>query len=260
MPLEYEYRYSNNYFDHDQIIKKLEVNGGKMHGFWLFRVQVFTNPNIESNPYIRVRDEGYRTTLTYKTGVGKEFVQEHEVIIDDFDTGCKILLGLGCVQKYYYEKIREIWHIGNAEVCWDTNPGRYDIMEVEAKSKKTLEKTIEILGLKGVPHDNFTDTELYTETFGIVMPKNVDLTFGTVKKILGPTVTKNKIKFNKLVEKQNKMFSQVKKLNNGKISSKTKSIEKTSKNTSKKSTKKESKKTSKKISKKSTKKKSKNNK
>ncbi len=233
MPLEYEYRYSSNSYDHDEIVKKLEANGAKMHGHWLFRVQVFTNPNIESNPYIRVRDEGFRTTLTYKTNVGKEFVQEHEVIIDDFDTGCKILLGLGCVPKYYYEKIREIWHIGNAEICWDTNPGRYDIMEVEAKSKKTLEKTIDLLGLKDVPHDNFTDAELYTEPFGIVMPKNVDLTFGTVKKILGPIVTKNKIKFNKLVDAQNKMFALVKKLNSGKVSNKTKSVNESSKKSSK---------------------------
>ena len=214
MPLEYEYRYSNDYYNHDEIMKKLEANGAKKHGNWLFRVQVFTNPNITSNPYIRVRDEGYRTTLTYKSNVGKEFTQEDEIIIDNFDTGRKILLGLGCVPRYYYEKIREIWHIGNTEICWDTNPGRYDIMEVEAKSKKTLEKTIELLGLKGVPHDNFTDVGLYTESFGIVISKNVDLTFGTVKKILGPSVTKNKKEFNKLVDTQNKMLALVKKINN----------------------------------------------
>ena len=38
-----------------------------------------------------------------------QFVNENEVIINNFDEGCKILLGLGCVKKYYYEKMREIW-------------------------------------------------------------------------------------------------------------------------------------------------------
>ncbi len=46
MPLEYEYRYSSNSYDHDEIVKKLEANGAKMHGHWLFRVQVVTKPNI----------------------------------------------------------------------------------------------------------------------------------------------------------------------------------------------------------------------
>ena len=211
MPLEYEYRYRAGKFNKDKIRLKLQELGAKKHGHWLFRVQVFTNPLVENNPYIRVRDEGHKITMTYKTKGTKEFTDEQEVIINDFDTGINIMLGLGCVKKYYYEKLREIWHLGNTEVCFDTNPGRPDLMEVEAKTKKDLNKMIRLLDLIDVPHDDFKEMELYKLPFGIIITGTVDLTFQSVKKILGPIVTKNKKRFNKLVDEQIKMYEQVKK-------------------------------------------------
>ena len=105
MPLEYEYRYQDGNFDKNEIRSRLKELGAEKHGDWLFRVQVFTNPLVGTNPYIRIRDEGYKITMTYKSKGTGEFVNEQEVIIDDFDTGVNIMLGLGCVKKYYYEKI-----------------------------------------------------------------------------------------------------------------------------------------------------------
>lgn len=211
MPLEYEYRYKAGTFDKNIIRSKLQELGAVKHGHWLFRVQVFTNPLVETNPYIRIRDEGHKITMTYKTKGTKDFVNEQEVIIDDFDTGVNIMLGLGCEKKYYYEKLREIWHLGDTEICWDTNPGRSDIMEVEAKTKKDLDKMIGLLDLTDVPHDDFKDTELYSIPFGIILPGNVDLTFQTAKKIMGKLVKKNKKIFNQLIDEQIKMYKIVKK-------------------------------------------------
>jgi adenylate cyclase class 2 len=197
MTLEYEYRYHTGIIDKNIIRSRLRKLGAVKHGHWLFRVQVFTNPFVPSNPYIRVRDEGYKITLTYKykTKCSDLFDNELEININDFQTCVDILLGLGCVKKYYYEKLREIWHLNDIEVCWDTNPGRYhDVMEIEAKTKKDLEKMVELLNLKDVPHNNFDDSELYKIPFGITIPHTVNLTFNTVKKILGKFCTKNKIK------------------------------------------------------------------
>ena len=182
MPLEYEYRYCD--FDKKSIIKKLKELGGTKHGHWIFRILVFIHPQKEPDTYIRVRDEGHRITMTYKTDLKKQFVTENEVIIDDFEQGCAILYGIGCTKKFYYEKMREIWHIDNTEICWDTNPGRRDIMEIESQSKNELLKTIKQLGLENVDHDNFNDSSLYTDTFGIIIPKTIDLTFDNVKQML----------------------------------------------------------------------------
>ena len=104
MPLEYEYRYQAGTFDKNIIRSKLQELGAVKHGHWLFRVQVFTNPLVENTPYIRIRDEGYKITMTFKTKGTNEFCNEHEVIINDFDSGVNIMLGLGCVKRYYYEK------------------------------------------------------------------------------------------------------------------------------------------------------------
>ena len=74
--------------------------------------------------------------MTTKITTNKEFVDENEVIVNNFDEACAILLNVGCIKKYYYEKIRELWIVDNTEICFDTNPGRPDLMEVETKSKK----------------------------------------------------------------------------------------------------------------------------
>jgi predicted adenylyl cyclase CyaB len=211
MPLEFEYRYQEGTFEKNEIIEKLTKLGAVKHGNWIFRVQVFSNKNLNNNPYIRVRDDGFQITMTFKTKSNTEFVDEQEVTINDFDSGVNIMLGLGCEKKYYYEKLREIWHLGDAEICFDTNPGRYDIMEVETKTKKDLTDTVKLLDLENVPHDDFKDMELYEKPFGIIIPNLIDMTFTTIKKTLGPLVTKNKQNFNKLIKEQIKMFKSIKK-------------------------------------------------
>ena len=221
MPYEYEYRYAFGSYSHDYIVNRLKELGGVKHGHWLFRVQVFIHPTNQPHTYIRVRDEGHKITMTYKQKEqGKEFPEENEIIINDFTEGCKILLGVGCKKKYYYEKMREIWHIENTEICFDTNPGRPDIMEIESETEEELNKMVKLFGLENVQHDNFTEMSLYTDPFGIVIPPNVDLTFKTAKEILGPLCTKNKQIFNQLVDEQNKLFDKIKK-NNKTIPNKT---------------------------------------
>ena len=167
------------------------------------------NPLSVENTYIRVRDEGHRITMTYKNRTNKEFENENEVIINNFDEGVKILLGIGCKKRYYYEKLREIYHIGYTEICWDTNPGSYDIMEIESKTKKELDIIVNKLGLSDKEHNNFKDNDLYKENFGIEIPA-VDLTFDNMKRLLFPLVTKNKEEFNKLVNLQKKLYDRLK--------------------------------------------------
>ena len=106
----------NILLDND-IISKIKEMNGKHKGTYLFRVQVFIHPLEASGTYIRVRDEGFRTTMTYKLKDPKsKFENEEEIQINDFDAAVNILLGVGCKKKYYYEKIREIWTIKNTEI------------------------------------------------------------------------------------------------------------------------------------------------
>jgi hypothetical protein len=61
MPLEYEHTFYE--FDKDTVISSIKELGFKKKGKYLFRVQVFNSDKV---PYARVRDEGFRTTLTLK--------------------------------------------------------------------------------------------------------------------------------------------------------------------------------------------------
>ena len=144
MPKEYQF-YG---YDKLSIIKNIRELGGKNQGQYIFRVAVFNHPLKIQNTYIRVRDEGFRKTLTYKIKkTNSELEEEHETIIENFEESVNILLGLGCTKKYSYEKIREIWHLSNTEIVFDTNPGEPEIMELESSSRKYLDNIVKKLDL-----------------------------------------------------------------------------------------------------------------
>lgn len=203
MPTEYEHVFYD--FDKNNIIKKIKELKGKKIGVFLFKVQILIHPNDKEGTYIRVRDEGNKTTLTYKYKNPKNiYVEEQEIIIDDYNTGINILLNLGCKKKHYYEKIREIWQINNTQIVFDTEPGIYDKMEVESKTLKELKSMIKYFDLEIVE-----TSKRYFDLYGLIIPTHVDLTFLNVKKTLGKLVKKNKNIFNKIIDNQLKLYKKL---------------------------------------------------
>lgn len=204
MPLEYEYSFFD--FDKKEIIRKIKEMKGLKKGTYLFRVQVFIHPQEKPGTYIRVRDEGFRTTMTYKyKEPNAKFENEHEINIDNFDTAVDILLGIGCKKKYYYEKIREIWTVKNSEIVFDMNPGSDERMEIESKTKSELDKMVKYFNIKPTDIEN-----RYIYLFGLEIPKTLDLTFQNSKKDLLKYVKKNKKQFIELVDEQFKIFKKLK--------------------------------------------------
>jgi adenylate cyclase class IV len=205
MPKEYEYRFNN--YNKKEIITTLKDINAKYFGTFKFRVMVFTD-SINSEKYIRVRDEGHRITMTVKNNLTDKFPVENEVNINDFDEGINILLAVGCKKKYYYEKYREIWHYKNSEIIFDMNPGIPELMEVESSTKKELDILCKKLELSINNYQGFSNNQVYLDLFGIVIPKSLDLTFKNSKKELKPT--KNKEEFIKLVKMQLIEFNKIK--------------------------------------------------
>jgi predicted adenylyl cyclase CyaB len=203
MPKEYEYAFFD--FKKNDIISKIKEMNGKHKGTYLFKVQMFIHPLETPGTYIRVRDEGFRTTMTYKFKDSKsKFDNEEEVNINDFDSGVNILLGIGCKKKYYMEKIREIWQVKNTEIIFDTDPGIDDKLEIESKTKTELNKMVKYFGLKLEDKQ-----DRYMNLFGIVIPKTIDLKFQNVKKELLKCVKKDKEKFIELVDYQLKKYKKL---------------------------------------------------
>ena len=199
MPLEYEYQFFN--YDKQVIIKTIKKLKFKKKGIFIFKVMVFNHPLKIDDTYIRIRDEGHKITLTYKVKDPKsKFENEDEIIIDNFDTGVKILLNLGCTTAYSYEKIREIWFSGTDEIIFDTNPGEPERMEIESNTKKELDILTNELNLQDfIVSDDYDPIE---KLFGFKLNITKPLTFLTVKKELSKFVTKNKKMFNNLIKDQ----------------------------------------------------------
>jgi len=207
MPIEYEYQFRN--YDKAKLIKEMKQLGAKKKGEYLFRVNVFNHPNKIEDTYIRVRDEGFRITMTYKYQPLNKFADENEIIIDDFDEAITILNNLGCKTKYYYEKIREIWNLDNCEIVFDTIPCNPEIMEVEAVKKKDLIKLIKKLDLEKYRSQSYNN-DILKELFGFTIPKTEkQVTFNNSKKLFSKLVTKNKPLFNKIVDEQKAKYKEL---------------------------------------------------
>ena len=208
MPIEYEYQFRN--YDKPNLIKEMKHLGAKKKGDYLFRVNVFEHPNKLEDTYIRVRDEGFRITMTYKYQPLNKFADENEIIIDDFDEAITILNNLGCKTKYYYEKIREIWNLDNCEIVFDTIPCNPEIMEVEAVKKRDLTRLIKTLDLDKYRSQSYNN-DVLKELFGFTIPKlEKEITFTNSKKLLGKLVTKNKPLFNQIVDEQKEKYKELK--------------------------------------------------
>ena len=203
--MEYEYAFKK--YNKKKILSQIEKLGGTFFGHFIFKVIVFLHPQEGNKTYIRIRDEGYKCTMTTKTKSNKsQFSIENEIIINDFYQAEKILYSIGCKKRYYYEKMREIWKIKDTEVIFDIGPGVPEIMEIEAKNKRKLDYIVNYLDIKNDIINKSKSVNKYKELYDFYIPLNIDLTFDNVKRKLSKYVKKNKKLFNKLVIENKKLY------------------------------------------------------
>ena len=94
--------------------------------------------------FIRIRDEGDKTTLTFKRRVLPDAettidsVHELETTVGDFDTAINIFKEAGWHYVTYQESRRETWHLGEAEVVIDEWPWLQPMIEIEAASEEVV--------------------------------------------------------------------------------------------------------------------------
>jgi predicted adenylyl cyclase CyaB len=203
--MEYEYAFKK--YNKNKILSQIQKLDGIFFGHFIFKVIVFIHPHEGNKTYIRVRDEGYKCTMTTKTKSNKsQFSIENEIVIDDFNEAVKILYSLGCKKKYYYEKMREIWKIKDTEIIFDICPGVPEIMEIEAKNKRILDNLVKQFGIKKDIINKSKYVNKYKELYNFYIPSDIDLTFDNVKRKLSKYVKKNKKLFDKLVIENKKLY------------------------------------------------------
>lgn len=189
---EFEVKFLN--IDQKEIEKKLKEIGAKKVFDRVFKSKIFDYPDfrLDSNcAWIRLRDEGDKITLAYKKRLrdqesdGKENddgMEQHEVAVSDFDTTANIFLKAGFVLKYYEEKRRIRYMLGDIELDIDLCPQLPPYLEIESNSWKNVEKAIKLLGLDPADKKIFSSSHIY-KLNGIKMFDYKEITFkGMVKR------------------------------------------------------------------------------
>lgn len=95
---------------------------------------------------LRLR-QAERPTLAYKRRLGSDLRrQEIEVQVDDLEAARRLLQALGFQMTTTYEKYREVYRLGQAEVMLDELPfGTF--LEIEGPSPEVVRQTAARLGL-----------------------------------------------------------------------------------------------------------------
>lgn len=139
MGKEIEVKFLN--IDKNFILKKLNSIGAeKIHDEILMRRCVYNLPIRKANAWARVRDEGEKVTMSFKrvNSITVDRVDEVELVINDFDSGCEFLRSLGLSEKAYQETKRISYRIKSDNVYFniDTWSALEPWIEIEAGTEK----------------------------------------------------------------------------------------------------------------------------
>ena len=150
MKSEIEAKFLN--VNHDDLRIKLDKLGAVLeHPMRIMRRVVIHTPAMtEKNAFVRVRDEGSRTTITYKQ-FDKDSIdgaKEHEVEVSDFDTAVGIFTAAGLEYDTFQESRRENWRLGDTEVMLDEWPWLKPYIEIEGPTEESVRTLATNLGFE----------------------------------------------------------------------------------------------------------------
>ena len=204
-PMEVEYEGRILDVNPAEIRAKAKSLGGHMKApLTLYRRSVFKLCGV-SRGFVRVRDEGDKTTMTAKLFKNPDFPEEYELgTRDSFESGQAFLRALNLDEKAYHETIREKWFIprragSTSELCEltiDYIPGLPPYSEIECKSKRDLQRACKLLGVKYGDLLFGGYGNVFTHYYGMAAKDINDeiprLTFQGVEKEIGEYVHKNR--------------------------------------------------------------------
>ncbi|RKN10130.1 class IV adenylate cyclase [Streptomyces radicis] len=116
----------------------------------MFTRLIFENDAVQGEQWLRLRDEGGKTTLTLKqvsdaTHIGG--TTEIEIEVSDLEKTAELLKAVGLRQVRYQQNYREEWQIGGITYDFDTWPDLPTFLEVEGPSEEAVRAAVANLGL-----------------------------------------------------------------------------------------------------------------
>ncbi|RJO80225.1 CYTH domain-containing protein [Nocardia panacis] len=112
--------------------------------------KIFENDSLARGAWIRLRNEGTRSTLTLKHVTDATTIDgttEIETTVGDLPAMAEILAKLGLRQVRYQENYREEWQFADVVFDLDTWPGLPPFLEIEGPSETAVRLAAERLDL-----------------------------------------------------------------------------------------------------------------
>jgi adenylate cyclase, class 2 len=112
--------------------------------------KIFENDALEGGAWVRLRDEGTRSTLTLKQVTDSTTIDgttEIETEVTDLHAMAEILSRLGMAEVRYQENYREEWRWGEIAVDFDTWPDLPTFAEIEGPDEMSVRRAASALGL-----------------------------------------------------------------------------------------------------------------
>lgn len=155
--------------DPEEISKKLRALGAEekdevFSKRWVFDIACLNAENPGMGEWIRLRQSGSKTAITYKhkKGTGTDETEEIEVLVDDFEKTAIILGKLNCfIGQYYQENKRKQFILGDLEFDIDYWPNIPPFLEIESSSKERVEDGLKMLGLENNENGHFGLINIY---------------------------------------------------------------------------------------------------
>lgn len=180
MQHEYEAKFLN--IEEDKVKSLLKKLGAKLiKPKQLLRRAIFENDITgSSHSWVRLRDEGDKTTLTLKQVADASSIhgtREIELRVDGFEKTSQFLEGIGLIKKRYQENYREEWQLGDIIFDLDTWPDMPPFLEIEGPDEATIKDIVRKLGLDYSQAKFGSIDSIYLEEYGRDILKEKTLLF-----------------------------------------------------------------------------------
>jgi len=112
--------------------------------------KIFESDVLDGTQWVRLRNEGTRTTLTLKQVTDANSIHgttEIETEVGDLHAMAEILTNLGLREVRYQENFREEWQLGNVAFDFDTWPDLPTFLEIEGPDEASVRQAAARLGL-----------------------------------------------------------------------------------------------------------------
>ena len=171
MNIEYEARILE--IDKDKLIKRLNKLNAKFVGEFNQKRYVYNIIPKTDGKWLRLRTNGKKTTLTYKS-VEKNSIdgtKELEIEVDNFENTNSLLELAGIKNKGYQENNRVQYVLDDVEIDIDTWPMIPTYVEIEGKSEESVLNIIKKLGINDKKITTLDVQSLYKEIYNIDITK-----------------------------------------------------------------------------------------